>query len=57
LTGRRESIQVAPEELIYETGYRRSGPTTGRVESEVDGVLKVERMVRDDGRDFGLVIF
>jgi hypothetical protein len=27
------------------------------VESEVDGVLKVERMVRDDGRDFGLVIF
>ncbi len=26
LTGRRESIQAPPEESIYETGYRRSGP-------------------------------
>jgi hypothetical protein len=27
--------------------------SSGRVESEVDGVLKVERMVRDDGWDLG----
>jgi hypothetical protein len=36
---------------------RRYNKSSGRVESEVDGVLKVERMERDDGRDFGLVIF
>ncbi len=39
---------------IFESPPNKS---SGRVESEVDGVLKGERMVRDDGRDFGLVIF
>jgi hypothetical protein len=30
LTGPRDFIQAAPEESIYETGYRRSDPTIVR---------------------------